>query len=101
MAHGSKLSPDDALALILAGLKGEAPLTDICRRYGVTQTTYRKLRDQFLKAGAEGLQQGGKLAAVSELDGRIRAMERTLERKTLEVEALKKKAEIIHSRSKS
>jgi len=98
MARGSKLSPDDALALILAGLKGEAPLTDICRRYGVTQTTYRKLRDRFLKAGAEGLQQG---AAVSERDGRIRAMERTLERKTLEVEALKKNAEIIRSRSKS
>lgn len=101
MPRDGKLSPDDALSLVISGLKGEAPLADLCRRYGVSQTTYYKLRDRFMQAGAEGLQPAGKVAAVKELEERVRQLERALERKALEVEALKKTEEIIRSRSRS
>jgi len=43
-----KLSSDDALALVLSGLKGDTPVSDLCRKYGVSTTTYYKLRDQFI-----------------------------------------------------
>lgn len=101
MPNNSKLSPDDALALVLSGLKGEVSLADLCRRYGVAQTTYYKLRDRFLSGGAEGLKHGGKPVRVKELEDRVRELERALGRKTLEVEVLKKTEEIIRSRPKS
>jgi len=31
-----KLSTDDALASVLSGLKGEIPVSDLCRKYGVS-----------------------------------------------------------------
>jgi transposase-like protein len=40
-----KLSTNDALALVLSGLKGELPVSDLCRKYGVSMATYYKLRD--------------------------------------------------------
>ncbi|OYD08362.1 hypothetical protein [Paludifilum halophilum] len=47
----SKLTDDEKLALVLAGLKGNVPLSDLLRQYGVSQATYYKLRDRFLEAG--------------------------------------------------
>ncbi len=35
-----KLSDDDAQALVLAGMKGDVTLAELCRRYGVSETTY-------------------------------------------------------------
>ncbi len=89
MANRRKLSDDDALALVLNGLKGEIPLSDLCRRYGVTQSTYYKLRDRFLEAGASGLRTG-KVPEVKALEDRVKDLERALGRKTLEIEILKK-----------
>jgi transposase-like protein len=89
-----KLSDDDALALVLAGLKGEIPLSDLCRRYGVSQATYYKLRDRFLEAGAAGLRGGGPGRQVKELQQRVRELEQALGRKSLEVELLKRVAEL-------
>jgi len=43
-----KLSDDDALALVLSGLKGEIPISDLCRKYEVSNATYYKLRDKFI-----------------------------------------------------
>jgi len=40
-----KLSDDDALALVLSGLKSEILISDLCRNYGVSNATYYKLRD--------------------------------------------------------
>lgn len=54
---GRKLSDDDCLALVLGGLKGEVPIADLCRRYGVSETTHYKLRDRFMAAGTEGVAQ--------------------------------------------
>jgi len=57
-----KLSNDDALALVLSDLKGEIPVSDLCRKYGVSAATYYKykLRDQFIPTGTQGLQNHGK-----------------------------------------
>lgn len=85
-----KLSNDDALALVLSGLKGEIPLSDLCRKYGVSTATYYKLRDQFITGGSQGLQNKGKTDQVKSLELRVNELEKALGRKTLEVEVLKK-----------
>src|SRR5690554_660757 len=85
-----KLSTDDALALVLSGLKGEIPISDLCRRYGVSTATYYKLRDQFIAGGVQGLQNNGKTDQVKNLEIRIKELEQALRRKTLEVEILQK-----------
>ena len=85
-----KLSDDDALALVLSGLKGELPVSDLCRKYGVSTATYYKLRDQFIAGGVQGLQNNGKTGQVKALELRIKELEQALGRKTLEVEVLKK-----------
>jgi len=59
-----KLTDDDALALVLSGLKGEVPISDLCRKYGVSTATYYKLRDQFIVCGVQGLQNNGKTDQV-------------------------------------
>lgn len=84
-----KLSNDDALALVLSGLKGEIPVSDLCRKYGVSIATYYKLRDQFIAAGTQGLQNHGKTNQIKALELHINELEKALGRKTLEVEVLK------------
>lgn len=96
-----KLSNDDALALVLSGLKGEIPVSDLCRKYGVSTATYYKLRDQFIAGGTQGLQNNGKTSQVKALELRVNDLEKALGRKTLEVELLKKTEEIFARRQRS
>jgi transposase-like protein len=63
-----KLTDDDAQALVLSGLKGEVPVLDLCRKYGVSNATYYKLRDQFIAGGVQGLQNNGKTNQVKALE---------------------------------
>jgi len=56
--------------LVLAGLKGEEAIGELCRRYGVSQTTYYKLRDAFLQGGAEGIEHRGHTSEVAALKDR-------------------------------
>ncbi|NLX02831.1 MAG: transposase [Syntrophomonadaceae bacterium] len=79
-----KLSSDDSLALVLSGLKGEVPVSDLCRKYSVFTATYYKLRDQFIAGGVQGLQNNGKTNQVKSLELRIKDLEQALGRKTLE-----------------
>ena len=90
-----KLPDDDAQALVRAGVKGDVALAEICRRYGVSETTYYKLWDRFLAAGMEGLRSSGHTRQVKTLQDRIRDLERALGRKTPEAEVLKKTSEIL------
>jgi len=80
------LSDEAALALVLAGLKGEEPLAELCRRYGVSATTYYKLRDRFLAAGAEGISHGGHTREVKSLRDRIDELERAVDQMSLQIE---------------
>ena len=90
-----KLTDEDAQTLVLAGLKGEVPVAELCRRYAVSEVTYYKLRDRFLAAGMEGLSNSGHTRYVKAMEDRIRDLERALGRKSLEVEFLKKTSEVL------
>ena len=73
-----KLSDDDALALVLSGLKGEIPVSELCRKYSVSTATYYKLRDQFITGGVQGLQNNVKTNQVKALELTISDLEKAL-----------------------
>ena len=90
-----KLSDDDAIALVMAGIKGDVTLAELCRRYGVSETTYYKLRDRFIASGIEGLNNSGHTRQVKVLQDRVNDLERVLGKKSLEIELLKKTQRIL------
>jgi len=64
-------------------------VSETCRRYGIAQALYYRWKDEAEQRAKAAL--GGKSAAAaeSEKDRRIRQLERTLGRKSLEIEILK------------
>jgi transposase len=71
---------------VLASLRGSTSITELCREHGIADSLLRKWREQFLAAGAERLQGKLERTEVDELRRQVSRLERTLGRKTLEVE---------------
>lgn len=86
-------SPEEKMAIVLAGLKGEITLAEICRRHGIHQAQYYKWRDKFLASGKEGLSNNGKNSNVKALEDRLRQYERIIGKQKIELEILKKTLE--------
>ena len=78
-----KFSAQQKSELVLASLRGQRTIAELCREHEISETLLRRWREQFLAAGAERL--SGK-AERDELRRQVRQLERALGRKTLEVE---------------
>ncbi len=50
-----KFSPDEKIRIVLEGLRGDVPITDLCRREGIAAAAYYKWSKEFLEAGKNGL----------------------------------------------
>ena len=50
-----QFSAEDKIRIVLEGLRGETPLSEICRREGVASSVYYKWSKSFLEAGKNGL----------------------------------------------
>ena len=48
-------SPEEKLAIVLEGIKGETTMTDICIKHGVSQAWYYAQHDKFLEGGKRAL----------------------------------------------
>jgi len=48
-------SADEKLAIVLAGLRNQQSIAELCREQKLSQTQYYKWRDQFLSGGLKGL----------------------------------------------
>ncbi|MHC4526812.1 MAG: transposase [Planctomycetota bacterium] len=46
-----KFSADEKIRIILEGLRGEASISEICRREGIASSVYYKWSKAFLEAG--------------------------------------------------
>ena len=42
-------SVEEKMAIVLAGLRGEQSVAEICRQYQISQSQYYKWRDSFLR----------------------------------------------------
>lgn len=83
-------SAEEKLSIILEGLKGEASVSEICTKHGVSQAWYYKLRDKFLEGGKRGLMQQSRLSNNHAEKAKIEELEKVIGRQTVEIQILKK-----------
>ena len=72
--------------LVLASLRGLKTIAQLCREHDISETLLRRWREQFLAAGAERLSGKSERTEADELRKQVRRLERTLGRKTMELE---------------
>jgi transposase len=74
------------LEIVLAGLKGDRSVRDVCREHGISETLCYGWRDKILEAGREALAGKEERTGERELRRKIGELERVLGRKTYELE---------------
>jgi len=81
-------SPEEKWQIVQEGMKS-GNISETCRRHEIAPNLYYRWKDEAEQGAKAGL--GGKSAAAAETekDRRIRQLERTLGRKSLEIEILK------------
>ena len=81
-----KFTAKQKLGIVLAGLRGERSVRDVCREHEISETLYYRWRDQMIEAGAERLAGKQERQGEQELRRKIAELERALGRKTYELE---------------
>jgi transposase len=81
-----KFTAQQKTEIVLASLRGNKTMTELCREHDIADSLLRKWREQFLAAGAERLSGKAERTEVDELRARVSKLERALGRKTMEVE---------------
>ena len=81
-----KFSAQQKTELVLASLRGPKTIAQLCREHDISESLLRKWREQFLAAGAERLSGKQERTEADELRRHVSRLERTLGRKTMELE---------------
>jgi transposase-like protein len=81
-----KFTAQQKLEIVLAGLRGDRSIKDVCREHEIAETLYYSWRDKLLEGGKAQLAGKDERQGERELKKRIRELERTLGRKTHELE---------------
>jgi transposase len=50
-----KFSAEDKIRIVLEGLRGQVPISDLCRRESIAVSVYYKWSKSFLESGKNGL----------------------------------------------
>lgn len=85
-------TPEQKTEIVLAGLRGDRTVRDICREYEIAETLYYQWRDRLLEGGKAALatprDKGGdpRDAELREAKKKVAQLERALGRKTYELE---------------
>ncbi len=74
------------LEIVLAGLRGDRSVREVCREHAISETLYYGWRDQLLEAGRERLAGKEERQGERELRRKVAELERALGRKTYELE---------------
>ncbi len=76
--------------IVLAGLRGDRSVRDVCREYEIAETLYYSWRDKLLEGGKAALAnpqvQAADRSEIAELKRKVAALERSLGRKTYELD---------------
>lgn len=65
-ATKKRFTAEQKIQIVLEGLRGEIPITDLCRRENLAKPTYYTWSKAFLEAGKAGLQLDSKRNATSD-----------------------------------
>ena len=74
------------LEIVLAGLRGDVSVKELCRQHEIAETLYYSWREKLLEGGREALAGKAERQGERELKRRISQLERALGRKTYELE---------------
>src|SRR5216110_1182596 len=74
------------LEIVLAGLRGDRSVKEVCREHAISETLYYGWREKLLEGGREALAGKEERRGERELKRRIAQLERALGRKTYELE---------------
>jgi transposase len=81
-------SPEEKWQIVQEGIKS-GNVSETCRRYEISPTLFYRWKDEAEQGAKAALGGRSAAAAETEKDRRIRQLERTLGRKSLEIEILK------------
>jgi transposase-like protein len=81
-------TPEEKWQILQEGLKS-GNVSETCRRHGIAPTLFYRWKDEAEQGAKAALGGRSAAAAETEKDRRIRQLERTLGRKSLEIEILK------------
>lgn len=94
-------SAEFKLETVLEGIRGEKPVTQICRERGIRDSLYYKWRDQFKTHAADVfMRQDQQDQQVNELEARIADLERMVGKLAMENEILKKASHWLDGQSR-
>jgi transposase len=89
-----KFSAEDKIRIVLEGLRGEVPTSEVCRVEGIAPTLYYRWSKSFLEAGKNGLTKDTKRDATSEEVKKLKEenefLKKALAESVLDVQRLKK-----------
>ena len=51
LATRRRFSPEEKVRIVIEGIRGEIPISTLCRREGITTSTYYKWLKDFMEAG--------------------------------------------------
>ena len=74
------------LEIVLAGLRDERSVREVCREHAISETLYYSWRERLLEGGREALAGKEERQGERELRRKVAELERTLGRKTYELE---------------
>jgi transposase len=83
-----KWTVQQKLEIVLAGLRGDRSVAEVCREHRISEALFYSWREKLLEGGSERLAGKEERAELHELRKRVRDLERTLGRKTYELEIL-------------
>jgi transposase-like protein len=85
-----QFTPDQKAEIVLAGLRGDRAVRDVCREYKIAETLYYQWRERLLEGGKAALanprEKTNEYVEIAELRRRVGQLERALGRKTYELE---------------
>jgi transposase len=81
-----KYKAKQRVELVLASFRGDRSVAEICRERDISEALLRRWRDQLVVAGADRFQDGQQRSLQAERRRRIAELERTLGKKSYELE---------------
>ena len=81
-----KFSAKQKAEIVLAGLRRDRTVAEVCRQAEISETLYYSWRDKLLEGGQAALNGKDERTAERELKKKISELERALGRKTYELE---------------
>ncbi len=81
-----KFTAKQKAEIVLAGLRGEVSIKEVCREHEIAETLYYTWREKLLEGGREALAGKDERQGERELRRKVAELERALGRKTYELE---------------